>query len=149
MWAYFTDCRSTISRSFKSILNALSNYYFIEKKNHKSSHKSLIFIYFFFSFFIFFFFKTLRQLYFRHPHGSFAQRALTHVGEGVILSFIISPILCLPTYFIFRIKKTEITENETIFLLYHLDAKHDTGLYRYSVYCSKFFFIFTLIIIFN
>lgn len=125
--------------------NVYSNDFLVYYKRRAFTQKHIyiksLFFFFIFFFYHYFFFEILRQLYFRHPHGSFAQRALTHVGEGVIMSFITSPILCLPTYFIFRIKKTEITENETTFLLYHLDAKHDTGLYRYGVYCYKFYLI--------
>lgn len=70
---------------------------------------------------------------FRHPHGRIASLILSHCKEAILLSFIISPILCFPTYFVFRINHRVIEENNAKVSLYHLDPKADTLLYR-SVY---------------
>lgn len=67
---------------------------------------------------------------FRHPHGKFASLVLTHCKEAILFSFIISPVLCFPTYFVFRINEKLIEENHTKVALYHLDAQGDTTLYR-------------------
>lgn len=59
-----------------------------------------------------------------------ASMILSHCKEAILLSFIIAPILCAPTYFVFRINENIIEENHEKVSLYHLDAKEDTMLYR-------------------
>ncbi|GAB0094563.1 uncharacterized protein DMENIID0001_098800 [Sergentomyia squamirostris] len=71
-------------------------------------------------------------MYFRHPHGSFAGCVLSHCNEAILVSFIIPPILCFPTYFVFRINEKIIRENHTSVMLYHVDAREDTALYRFN-----------------
>ena len=66
----------------------------------------------------------------RHPHGTFSSFALSHCAEAILLSFIVAPILCFPTYFVFRIQQTSVVENNHTILLYHLDDKEDTAVYR-------------------
>lgn len=64
----------------------------------------------------------------RHPHGKFATHLLSHCGEAILVSFVISPILCMPTYFVFQVN--EKFNNDTDSMNYILDAEEDTWLYR-------------------
>ncbi|XP_059615087.1 G-protein coupled receptor dmsr-1 isoform X2 [Phlebotomus argentipes] len=73
-----------------------------------------------------------RYIAIKHPHGSLAACVLTHCNEAILLSFILPPILCFPTYFVFRINEKTIKENNESLVLYHLDAKEDTALYRFN-----------------
>ncbi|XP_055708444.1 G-protein coupled receptor dmsr-1 isoform X2 [Phlebotomus papatasi] len=73
-----------------------------------------------------------RYIAIKHPHGSFAACVLSHCNEAILISFILPPILCFPTYFVFRINEKTIEENNKNVLLYHLDAKEDTALYRFN-----------------
>lgn len=59
-----------------------------------------------------------------------ASLILSHCKEAILLSFIISPILCFPTYFVFRINENIIKENNVPVSLYHVDANADSLLYR-------------------
>lgn len=70
------------------------------------------------------------KLNFRHPHGACAVIALSHVSEVISLSFILSPTLCLPTYFVFGINETQICENHTLVSLYHVAPDEEFILYR-------------------
>lgn len=81
-----------------------------------------------------FFFSILLFSRHRHPHGRFASCILSHCGVAIFLSFVMSPILCLPTYFVFRINERiihsdKINQTKTI---YHVNTKEDTMLYRYK-----------------
>ncbi|XP_055689593.1 G-protein coupled receptor dmsr-1 isoform X2 [Lutzomyia longipalpis] len=73
-----------------------------------------------------------RYIAIKHPHGSFAACVLSHCNEAILMSYIISPLLCFPTYFVFRINEKTIKENNRSVLLYHLDAREDTALYRFN-----------------
>ncbi|XP_055839666.1 G-protein coupled receptor dmsr-1 isoform X1 [Episyrphus balteatus] len=66
----------------------------------------------------------------RHPHGPCASFMLSHCCESILLSFIISPILCFPTYFVFKVKERHFTDREET--VYHVDATEDTALYSFN-----------------
>lgn len=101
---------------------------FSELKCGKISTAEFIDVFFSFSlFFVFSLFFCIR----RHPHGRLASCVLSHCGAAILLSFALSPILCLPTYFVFRInEKYVLTDNHTKVPIYHVNTKEDTTLYR-------------------
>ncbi|XP_037046567.1 sex peptide receptor isoform X2 [Bradysia coprophila] len=68
-----------------------------------------------------------RYVAIKHPHGKFATHLLSHCGEAILVSFVISPILCMPTYFVFKVN--EKFNNATYSMTYLLDAEEDTWLY--------------------
>ncbi|KAG4066995.1 hypothetical protein HA402_007743 [Bradysia odoriphaga] len=70
-----------------------------------------------------------RYVAIKHPHGKFATHLLSHCGEAILVSFVISPILCMPTYFVFKVN--EKFNNATYTMTYLLDAEEDTWLYRF------------------
>lgn len=55
---------------------------------------------------------------------------MSHCKEAILLCFFVAPILCLPTYFVFRINEKLIEENHAQVALYHLDASAETVIYR-------------------
>lgn len=59
-----------------------------------------------------------------------ASLILSHCKQAILLSFIVAPILCFPSYFVIRINEKTIVENHAPVSLYHLDVKEDTALYR-------------------
>ncbi|KAJ6644548.1 G-protein coupled receptor dmsr-1 [Pseudolycoriella hygida] len=68
-----------------------------------------------------------RYVAIKHPHGKFATHLLSHCGEAILVSFVISPILCMPTYFVFQVN--EQFNNDTDSIDFILDAEEDTWLY--------------------
>lgn len=75
---------------------------------------------------------------FRHPHGKFASCVLSHCGFAILLAFVTSPILCLPTYFVFHI--IEIwADNRT--LVYAVNPRKDSTCYRSVVVHPHFHII--------
>ncbi|CRL00191.1 CLUMA_CG013465, isoform A [Clunio marinus] len=67
-----------------------------------------------------------RYIAIKHPHGSLGFCIQNHYAAAILFAFILSPILCFPTFFVFGIKKIE-DDNEFI---YHLDANEDSELFR-------------------
>ncbi|XP_055381765.1 G-protein coupled receptor dmsr-1 isoform X2 [Condylostylus longicornis] len=61
----------------------------------------------------------------RHPHGKISTFVLSHCSEAIIFSFVIAPILCLPTFFVFKVKQLG---DET----YQVDAQTNTELYSFN-----------------
>lgn len=59
-----------------------------------------------------------------------ASLILSNCKQAILVSFIIAPILCFPTYFVFRINEKRIVEEHGAVSLYHLDVHGDTALYR-------------------
>ncbi|XP_037951213.1 sex peptide receptor-like isoform X2 [Teleopsis dalmanni] len=69
-----------------------------------------------------------RYVAIRHPHGSCATFLLSHCNEAIIFSFIISPIVCFPTFFVFKVQERYV--EDSVDPLYHVDADKETRLYR-------------------
>ncbi|TMW54532.1 hypothetical protein DOY81_000326 [Sarcophaga bullata] len=69
-----------------------------------------------------------RYVAIRHPHGRFSAFLLSHCKESIMFSFIIAPILCFPTLFVFKVRKALVKDSAV--LLYHVDADKETRLYR-------------------
>ncbi|CAD7014753.1 sex peptide receptor [Ceratitis capitata] len=69
-----------------------------------------------------------RYVAIRHPHGRFAAFLLSHCNEAIIFSFIISPIVCFPTLFVFKVRESYVEDSKVP--LYHVYADKDTHLYR-------------------
>ncbi|KAI8127233.1 hypothetical protein FF38_03175 [Lucilia cuprina] len=69
-----------------------------------------------------------RYVAIRHPHGACATFLLSHCKESILFSFIISPIVCFPTLFVFKVRKRMVADSDVP--LYHVDANKDTQLYR-------------------
>ncbi|KAM7344726.1 G-protein coupled receptor dmsr-1 isoform 2-T2 [Cochliomyia hominivorax] len=69
-----------------------------------------------------------RYVAIRHPHGACASFLLSHCNESILLSFIISPIVCFPTLFVFKVKERMVADSDVP--LYHVDADKATKLYR-------------------
>ncbi|XP_031640943.1 sex peptide receptor [Contarinia nasturtii] len=82
-----------------------------------------------------------RYIAIKHPHGRLASCVLSHCGAAILLSFLLAPILCLPTYFVFRInEKVIFSDKITKVTVYHVDTKQDTILYSIN------FWLFSVII---
>ncbi|XP_058059043.1 G-protein coupled receptor dmsr-1 [Anopheles bellator] len=73
-----------------------------------------------------------RYIAIKHPHGSLAIYAQSNYGQAIALCYILAPILCFPTYFVFTIRQTLVLEGDTHLVLYHLDADENTIIYRYN-----------------
>lgn len=74
--------------------------------------------------------KLFPSLIHRHPNGSCANFLLAHSREAIIFPFIISPILCLPTYFVFKVRETlEISTREHE-AMYHVYFDTNSMLFR-------------------
>lgn len=73
--------------------------------------------------------KLFPTLFFRHPHGRFAAFLLSHCTEAIIFSFIVSPIVCFPTLFVFKVRESYVEDSKEP--LYHVYADKDTQLYRW------------------
>ncbi|XP_030375135.1 probable G-protein coupled receptor 139 [Scaptodrosophila lebanonensis] len=71
-----------------------------------------------------------RYVAIRHPNGSCANFLLSHSREAILFPFIISPILCFPTYFVFKVQKSYAKDSPVP--LYHVDADKNTILYRFN-----------------
>ncbi|XP_018795764.1 PREDICTED: sex peptide receptor [Bactrocera latifrons] len=69
-----------------------------------------------------------RYVAIRHPHGRFAAFLLSHCTEAIIFSFIVSPIVCFPTLFVFKVRESYVEDSQEP--LYHVYADEDTQLYR-------------------
>ncbi|XP_067633925.1 G-protein coupled receptor dmsr-1 [Eurosta solidaginis] len=69
-----------------------------------------------------------RYVAIRHPHGRFAAFLLSHCKEAIIFSFIVSPIVCFPTLFVFQVRESYVEDSAVP--LYHVYADKDTQLYR-------------------
>lgn len=67
---------------------------------------------------------------YRHPHGRFASCILGRTGNAIFACFIISPLLCFPTYFVFSIDETFDQHAKTT--LYHVNADADSALYSFN-----------------
>ncbi|XP_054090637.1 G-protein coupled receptor dmsr-1 [Zeugodacus cucurbitae] len=69
-----------------------------------------------------------RYVAIRHPHGRFAAFLLSHCTEAIVFSFIVSPIVCFPTLFVFKVRESYVEDSKVP--LYHVYADKDTQLYR-------------------
>uniref|UniRef100_A0A1B0BG75 G-protein coupled receptors family 1 profile domain-containing protein n=1 Tax=Glossina palpalis gambiensis TaxID=67801 RepID=A0A1B0BG75_9MUSC len=69
-----------------------------------------------------------RYVAIRQPHGSCATFLLSHCNETIVFSFVISPIVCFPTLFVFKIQ--EDIGPPTMVPWYYVDADKETKLYR-------------------
>ncbi|XP_065368274.1 G-protein coupled receptor dmsr-1 [Calliphora vicina] len=69
-----------------------------------------------------------RYVAIRHPHGPCASFLLSHCKESILFSFIISPIVCFPTLFVFKVRERMVRDSDVP--LYHVDADKATQLYR-------------------
>ncbi|XP_036331761.1 sex peptide receptor [Rhagoletis pomonella] len=69
-----------------------------------------------------------RYVAIRHPHGRFAAFLLSHCNEAIIFSFIVSPVVCFPTLFVFKVRESYVEDSTEP--LYHVYAEKDTRLYR-------------------
>lgn len=66
------------------------------------------------------------NFYYRHPHGKLGVMAQTHHRRAVLFSFLVSPIVCLPSFFVFSIN--ELKEDSKV--IYHVGANEESALYR-------------------
>ncbi|KFB46914.1 AGAP004829-PA-like protein [Anopheles sinensis] len=73
-----------------------------------------------------------RYIAIKHPHGSLAIYAQSNYGQAIALCYILAPILCFPTYFVFTIRQTFVFEGDTQLVLYHLDTDESAIVYRYN-----------------
>lgn len=84
----------------------------------------------------------------RYPHGKLASLVLSHCGSAILLSFLLSPILCLPTYFLFGITEAHIVNDQNVNVhIYHVNVNEDTALYRWvglawDLNTSQWYFLF-------
>lgn len=81
-----------------------------------------------FLFYFYFFSNLFPSFFFRHPHGPCATFLLSHCKEAIIFSFVLSPILCFPTLFVFKVRERRVEDSDVP--LYHVDADKSTALYR-------------------
>ncbi|XP_055528418.1 G-protein coupled receptor dmsr-1 [Wyeomyia smithii] len=73
-----------------------------------------------------------RYIAIKRPHSSLALYAQTNYSYAILLCYLLAPILCMPTYFVFTIRQTSVFEHDTHMTLYHLGADENTSLYRYN-----------------
>ncbi|XP_058832964.1 G-protein coupled receptor dmsr-1 [Topomyia yanbarensis] len=73
-----------------------------------------------------------RYIAIKRPHGSLALYAQTNYTYAILFCYILAPILCMPTYFVFTIRQTPVFEHDAYVMLYHLDADENTSVYRYN-----------------
>ncbi|XP_058464988.1 G-protein coupled receptor dmsr-1 [Malaya genurostris] len=73
-----------------------------------------------------------RYIAIKCSHGSLALYAQTNYTYAILFCYILAPILCMPTYFVFTIRQTRVFEHDTHVMLYHLDADENTSVYRYN-----------------
>ncbi|XP_053685341.1 G-protein coupled receptor dmsr-1 [Sabethes cyaneus] len=73
-----------------------------------------------------------RYIAIKRPHSSLALYAQTNYSYAILFCYMLAPILCMPTYFVFTIRQTNVFEHDTHVTLYHLDADENTSLYRYN-----------------
>lgn len=120
---YFSPHNQNVSFLLELLLNFLFsclNFLFINYFSRFRSSFCCIFL---------FFSKLFPTLFFRHPHGRFAAFLLSHCNEAIIFSFIISPIVCFPTLFVFKVRESYVEDSKVP--LYHVYADKDTHLYRW------------------
>lgn len=65
---------------------------------------------------------------FSQPHGPFAAFMHSHCNETILFSFVLAPVLCCPTFFVFKVQKRIVADS--VVPLYHVDADKETKLYR-------------------
>jgi len=75
--------------------------------------------------------QMLPSLFHRHPNGGCANFLLAHSREAILLPFILSPILCLPTYFVFQVRETYDVDKVNSEAMYHVYFDKDSVLYRW------------------
>ncbi|XP_016930284.2 G-protein coupled receptor dmsr-1 isoform X2 [Drosophila suzukii] len=73
-----------------------------------------------------------RYVAIRHPNGGCANFLLAHSREAILLPFILSPILCLPTYFVFQVRETYDVDKVNSEAMYHVYFDKDSVLYRFN-----------------
>ncbi|XP_020818188.1 sex peptide receptor [Drosophila serrata] len=73
-----------------------------------------------------------RYVAIRHPNGGCANFLLAHSREAILLPFILSPILCLPTYFVFKVRETYDVDSVNPEAMYHVYFDQDSVLYRFN-----------------
>ncbi|XP_055626466.1 G-protein coupled receptor dmsr-1 [Toxorhynchites rutilus septentrionalis] len=73
-----------------------------------------------------------RYIAIKHPHGALAVNVQSNYSYAILLCFVLAPILCMPTYFVFTIRQTSVFEHGANVMLYHLDADENTSVYRYN-----------------
>ncbi|KAH8233080.1 hypothetical protein KR026_003898 [Drosophila bipectinata] len=73
-----------------------------------------------------------RYVAIRHPNGGCANFLLAHSREAILLPFVLSPILCLPTYFVFKVRETYDVDNVQSEAMYHVYFDQDSVLYRFN-----------------
>ncbi|KAH8237190.1 hypothetical protein KR038_006207, partial [Drosophila bunnanda] len=73
-----------------------------------------------------------RYVAIRHPNGGCANFLLAHSREAILLPFILSPILCLPTYFVFKVRETYDVDSVNQEAMYHVYFDQDSVLYRFN-----------------
>ncbi|KAH8372714.1 hypothetical protein KR009_003434 [Drosophila setifemur] len=73
-----------------------------------------------------------RYVAIRHPNGGCANFLLAHSREAILLPFILSPILCLPTYFVFKVRETYDVDISHPEAMYHVYFDQDSVLYRFN-----------------
>ncbi|XP_065075073.1 G-protein coupled receptor dmsr-1 [Ochlerotatus camptorhynchus] len=73
-----------------------------------------------------------RYIAIKHPHGSLAIYAQSNYSYAILFCYILAPILCMPTYFVFTVRQTRVFRNDAHVMMYHLDADENTSLYRYN-----------------
>ncbi|KAH8371922.1 hypothetical protein KR093_009289, partial [Drosophila rubida] len=73
-----------------------------------------------------------RYVAIRHPNGSCANFLLAHSREAILFPFIISPILCLPTYFVFKVRETLEVDTKEHEAMYHVYFDTDSMLFRFN-----------------
>ncbi|XP_039431555.1 G-protein coupled receptor dmsr-1 [Culex pipiens pallens] len=73
-----------------------------------------------------------RYIAIKHPHGSLALFAQSNYSYAILFCYVLAPILCMPTYFVFTIRQTRVYKDDAPVMLYHLDADENTSVYRYN-----------------
>ncbi|KAH8348637.1 hypothetical protein KR084_009334 [Drosophila pseudotakahashii] len=73
-----------------------------------------------------------RYVAIRHPNGGCANFLLAHSREAILLPFVLSPILCLPTYFVFQVRETYDVDNVNSEAMYHVYFDKNSVLYRFN-----------------
>ncbi|XP_033253521.1 LOW QUALITY PROTEIN: probable G-protein coupled receptor 139 [Drosophila miranda] len=81
-----------------------------------------------------------RYVAIRHPNEGCANFLLAYSREAILFPFIISPILCLPTYFVFQVRETHDVDTVDHEALYHVYFDADSVLYSFN------FWIYSVII---
>ncbi|XP_017865818.1 G-protein coupled receptor dmsr-1 isoform X1 [Drosophila mojavensis] len=76
--------------------------------------------------------KLFPSLIHRHPNGSCANFLLAHSREAILFPFIVSPILCLPTYFVFKVRETHEMDTKEHEAMYHVYFDTDSMLFRFN-----------------